>query len=909
MNQIYANNIKALKQIISTEYIQEVEKETSVKWAKLINSKDNTPNLLISTGIQKKSLYPLEGWHKEIDQRIKDIEFKKSTCTLIIGVSLGFFIDEAIKNSHEKHKFVVVEPNPGMLHLAMQNCDFSKALLDQKLFLATTPQDISYMMEWLNEKNVVDNWNVIVEKYTISNPSYQQISYDAINILNQVRCNIGTVTNAGSQIANNDIANLPYVIHRRGVAELTNLYKSKPAILVSTGPSLEKNIHYLIDNQDKAIIIAVGQALRPLLAYGIRPDFICSVDFGEVNLSHYDGLMDTDIPLVSLNRSYAAILKKWKGPVFVSASPFAAPTEGDQKIQHLLSQKGWTIQGGSVAHMCFGLGITLGCDPLIMIGQDLAYDSNKSHCSQADAGGTLKKDESGEVQWEVNDPRSELYKKEYSMGNLITVPGYFLKDVQTNIGLASFITSFERFIKDYGDSINVIDATEGGAYINGTTRMSFLRALEQYCFETIKDKEKILHPLLSNCGNALNLIEQAVSMLKKEKILLNKIVDQCTKALKTNEQMRPFSIKDFNWTEKAKKKFGLIDDKNKKYTNTAYKYVMEMPLVQLAIYGANRAIQTANMMAKGGLDHVIEHNEDFIIRLDRNELILKAARQSAIDLKETYKEVYQILSRVNERKDLSLLFAAEPDSPPNLNDVEDYFAADNFARPLLEAERMGITIADCSKRTYPDPNDLANKANDIYCRALEIRKEAIDKAKSLPDQSDEIDCIQLIYEAQKIGRETKDYTKARDMLEKAVDLYPANTMAIYGLASAYFHTEQYDKSIKLYEILIKKDYSPRCEFELGQVFIYSGDVKNGIEMILSAMNKTEEFNSFLFVLGDILCGQEDYETAIDLYQSYLEKFPADYQVWIKLEKALKKSGNYKEATIAINKAKQIQGGI
>ena len=86
----------------------------------------------------------------------------------------------------------------------------------------------------------------------------------------------GTVIGAGKEIAKNDIETFPYVVRHRGIAELQNLYKDKPAILVNTGPSLQKNIHLLMNKEvrEKCIIISIAQALRILLAYGIEPNFI-----------------------------------------------------------------------------------------------------------------------------------------------------------------------------------------------------------------------------------------------------------------------------------------------------------------------------------------------------------------------------------------------------------------------------------------------------------------------------------------------------------------------------------------------------------------------------------------------------------------------------------------------------------
>jgi len=51
-----------------------------------------------------------------------------------------------------------------------------------------------------------------------------------------------------------------------------------PAIIVGSGPSLDKSIEILKELRDRAIIFSCGSSLRPLLKAGIRPDFHCELE-------------------------------------------------------------------------------------------------------------------------------------------------------------------------------------------------------------------------------------------------------------------------------------------------------------------------------------------------------------------------------------------------------------------------------------------------------------------------------------------------------------------------------------------------------------------------------------------------------------------------------------------------------
>ena len=476
-NLIYARNIKEIKKLYPS-YVKWLEEQKDMDWIK--NPSKNM--LFINVGPTLRPVYDVDDPIEKCKDIPDNLKLLKENTTVIVGIGLGHRLNHIIKAKEKGHHIVVIEPIGQLVKLALSLYDFSDQIKRRKLIICPNEKmDIRFLLGSLEGMKVIDEWNMIAESYTNTRTEYSEIVPFVAELLNALRCNTGTIAGtAGAKIADNDIATLPYVIRYRGVKDLIGIFKGKPCILVATGPSLARNIHLLKDIQDKVIIVAVGQALRPLLAYDIRPDFICTVDFGEVNMTHFTGLLDMDVPLVTLNKAYAPLLKAYMGMKFISApinSGFENTTHG------ILKDKGFIEQGGSVAHMAFGLGYALGCDPLIMIGQDLALSST-SHMPQADSGGKIEiKD--GNISWKVSDPRCHLHenKEGVSMGGAKYIPGYYGKPVLTNGGLASFLTSLETMIE--ACERTVINATEGGAFIRGATPLFLFKVIEQYCKDTI----------------------------------------------------------------------------------------------------------------------------------------------------------------------------------------------------------------------------------------------------------------------------------------------------------------------------------------------------------------------------------------------------------------------------------------
>ena len=448
-NAILKKNLKVLNKI-NPELIKWIKKEKPIDWIQTIKSKNGDDNLLIKEGSKSFAAYSMDNPTKVAQNAVKNMNLHKEDISIFMGLGLGYLTNEACKKMEKGHRILVIEPIADFITLTLSKFDFTEYFKNGQLILIDpSGQDkiedkLTFLLHFLSNNGFVNAWPFTCEFYTRKKPEYQKLIQLTGDILNQVLCNVGTIAGAaGGIIANNDMVCMPYVIRHRGVAELKDLYKDKPAILVSTGPSLAKNIHRLIDIQDKAVIICVGQALRPLLAYGIRADFACTVDFGEVNYVHFKGLMDCGIPLVTINRTYAPLIKAWQGPKFIAATPVPG---FEDMATGILTNKGFVEAGGSVAHLCFGLAQQLGCNPIIFIGQDLAIGET-SHIPLADAAGTVMIDGNGSIGWKVEDQRCHLHNMGvHGMGQVHYVEGYYGKPVTTNLGLASFLTVFDSMV-------------------------------------------------------------------------------------------------------------------------------------------------------------------------------------------------------------------------------------------------------------------------------------------------------------------------------------------------------------------------------------------------------------------------------------------------------------------------------
>ena len=800
----------------------------------------------------------IKGNSKDDPGKVLEIyPFHVDEATVLIGISDGQLLHELCKRKEKGHIVIVYESELSVLQFALTNYNFTKWIKDGSLLFVTEKEneELVSVISLIDSNFMIQDWVILVEPYAINKYSvYGKMIKKVQSIINQLRCNTGTVSSAGAIIAKNDIENIPYVIRHEGINALKGAFKDKPVILVSTGPSLSKNIWRLKEIQGKVIIVAVAQALRILLAYDIKPDFICTVDFGEVNMTHFEGLMDSDVPLVALNRTYAPLLKKWRGPKFIAST--INPGLEDT-IAGILDDRGQVEQGGSVAHFAFGFALHLGCDPLVFIGQDLALSEGLSHNPNADSAGKISI-EDGVIKWVVDDPRSEsLNKQAHSMGEAVFVPGYFNEPVLTNIGLASFITAFEDIIKRTAKDRTVINATEGGARIHGAGQMSLERVITKYIVSNsridktpITEKIKLKDGYLQDIDKTRNVISADIQLLKD-------IISETDAGLKTNEELQKMATKKL-----SKNTFFEVLKRNETHSNKANELADKNPLVRLYIYGVARQIQSRSLKVKAKPNHLLKNKSDLLTRIERNRMILEAANTAAKELLESYIKTQDVLNQYMKNLDESVLTDKEIYNP-SLDDAEKYFSAGNWARPYTDA----ILISD----------------TDIISRCWEMRAGQVENMKKETEENSQlIEYNELVYMAQEAGREN-DFESAYSYLEKACKIYPDKFQARWGLATALHHNKKFKEALGIYDSLVAdfKDIE-RLRFERLLVLL-DVDPEQGLSDMITFLSTSNDFQYFWRNVGKLYEAAENKTAARTAYQLYIDKFPADQEIKNKIK--------------------------
>jgi len=311
----------------------------------------------------------------------------------------------------------------------------------------------------------------------------------------------------------------PWVVFGPKLRHLAGAFKDRPAVVVSAGPSLDKNFELLKGREDRLIIIATDTVLRKLLKNGIQPHIVCALERGLVVFDKHfrDVVKDykeelKDVLLVVQSVCVPQIVGTWPGPKAVIGK---AGLPLDSWVVAQLLGGDVISSGASVAHMCTTLAAALGASSIALIGQDLAYGPE---------GLTHSKD----TAWEKERSGDARVPEE----NRIEVPGALGGTVYTNRVWLMFIRLFEQMIPSLKESgINVYDCTEGGALIKGTDVMPLNEFLSKYAdslvpFDVTPPQVVALaakEDMVSLAERALQKIDEGIGGFKLSLSLLDRL--------------------------------------------------------------------------------------------------------------------------------------------------------------------------------------------------------------------------------------------------------------------------------------------------------------------------------------------------------------------------------------------------
>lgn len=459
---------------------------------------------------------------REAEQWAKQYKFSQYKSTAVMfGLGNGCFARAVLANMQNTDNMIILESDEKLFFKVLHEFDISDLINDTRLVLLLGEPSNG---ELFNTMTIFIHWANLSAMQVLLHPKYEDIykqqykdfDYEIDNLKMSMKTEGATEQTFGEEVAYNSVKNYKYIHGSHYFNEFIDAFpENTVGIVVAAGPSLDKNINVLHELKGKAVIFAVDTALRRLHAEGIVPDFTVSVD-PKKPLRLFEDAGFEELPFFCKIDSNPAVLQKHTGSkIWVNPSSFFL------KLYNRLNIVGDMFHsGGSVATTAFNICVLLRLNTIVLVGQDLAYadDGNATH-----AGG---------------EKSSILYEEEttgYVMGNNGEM-------VKTRGDWFVYLKWFERYVRNLGDKVRVINATEGGALIEGTEIMTLKEVSDTLCQKEIEIKN-IIDGILNNKHEEYDEIitdfnEECVSNLNAMDKSLEKAITFCNRFIRKYAKAR-----------------------------------------------------------------------------------------------------------------------------------------------------------------------------------------------------------------------------------------------------------------------------------------------------------------------------------------------------------------------------------
>lgn len=508
---LYEDNLKKLKQrdaaLYETitdenfEYDREaVHISTAKNGEKIVTyTKDNETIHLNSTyNPQKEAVKYME----------ELFDLPEKALLVMFGLSNGDFLRAFLNHAQNNDiRCIVYEPSAAVFMQVLANIDITDLLGDDRvcwIVSGVNEQSLTwYYRMLLSNYNIKTNKFIVLPKYAMlfqdKCKNFVELSTDAYD---RMKINQNTGVLNGKRICKNSILNISHLHGARSEMDFAGRFpEDLTAIIVSAGPSLEKNVDCLKNAKGKALIIVVDTAIPVVLKHDILPDMIICIDM-EKPLKYFEDERLKLIPfLVAASTNYEVL-------DYVQSNHLIFMDITSLLWANLFAAAGGMLcirdMGGSVATAAISLLIDWKFKRVILVGQDLALTDNREHAGE------------------------DTYIRDYDDASYKYIDDIYGNQVLTRLDFYNYIMWIEEMAYRFPE-FEIIDATEGGALKKKTTIMTLKDAIKQYCTIDFDFKAVLEDVPRLFVDHAYALVGESLHKVNSEMQELCKLAELCMK--------------------------------------------------------------------------------------------------------------------------------------------------------------------------------------------------------------------------------------------------------------------------------------------------------------------------------------------------------------------------------------------
>lgn len=520
---IYGSNLNALKQRYPDLYekLLTVNKEDLVKTITL-DPANGVPDIVFEDRHRNVLCYGSDDPVGYCRQYLASLDLHYAPVIVFLGFGLGYQVTSVIndfaKDLDIQH-IIIIEKDIEIFRAALTTLDYSDIINHPmvEFIVGAEPDDVfKSLMQYYKRRSEI--YSFFKSLKTVIMPSVCQVYSEYYQkVFETLKRSVMFILQQLGSDPYDSILGITYTIHNvkpiiedPWIIAFKDVFKGYPAILVGAGPSLNKDIGLLKEASQKALIVCVDAALKPLLDKGIKPHIVTNIERLKGQSGFFTGLKGLENTyFVYCSVVYPDTYASYHGPKIITH-------RYDEMIEWLGFHTGVLSEGPLVGNLAFNIIDYFGCDPIIMVGQDLSIPQTGPTHVEGMVFGTL-----------------ESYRS-----NMLEVEGNSGQALMTTRSFEESRRRLQEQIEKFGGLC--INTALEGARINGTVLMDMKNAVDKYCnnfhdftsrIESIWEKEKANKP--GKSGE----IKRTRSVLDQSILELRAALNDCKKGMRL--------IKDF----------------------------------------------------------------------------------------------------------------------------------------------------------------------------------------------------------------------------------------------------------------------------------------------------------------------------------------------------------------------------
>lgn len=469
---------------------------------------------------QSAALCHTEHPQREAEQWVRGLgeALRRSAHVLLVGFGAGYHPLALFRQSDADSWIWIVEPDAALLKAAFHLGDYTELIGSQRIrFAVGLPEKETAKLLFTGQfGNRMRAQGIRMAFTGVSRHLYaeyiQRLNEAIQEAIQMEGLKFKTSELQGESILKNIMGNLPHILQGAPWKRLIGAAPGVPAFAIAPGPSLEDALPFLARYRNNALYIAVDTAHRILHRHGIVSDLVACLDFTDLNARHFETIHEDPAILLAFPGIHPSISERYPGRAYFynhsGSVDFGPGATQLLKSLESLGGLGDLVSYGSTAHIAVHAARMMGCSPIILIGNDLAFPNARWY-----AAGAMQ---------------NELHQPERETEPLLTVESNDGGAAQTSGLYKHYLDTFTELIR--GSAAPVINTSPQGARIAGAGWMPLPEALSTFCVHSVDSSflERGLKPNLATRSKSIRdeltqLTESCVRSLRRLRRLSDRL--------------------------------------------------------------------------------------------------------------------------------------------------------------------------------------------------------------------------------------------------------------------------------------------------------------------------------------------------------------------------------------------------